>query len=372
VVSGPRNVDALARLEREIRYRVTLRHAVSRVWTASPAIVQIVVAALLSYLVAYYLLGHESPVLAVTVVVSSLGLTRDARPRRIIEQAAGMLVGITLSETLWLFAGTGGWQLAVALGGTLVIARFASTSNTFVVAAAVQSAMVMIMPTPEGGVYVRSLDGLVGGIVAILVTALIPRDPSSAARRDGRLLYSALGEALSSAIDALRQADEGAATLGLERLRRTQSQVDNWTTSLESAIAVARISPFLRRHLPVLRRQERLLHGADLTARHLRLIVRRITFLVRDREPRPKLAELMELTAEGIGSLAAAIDEGAELEKGRGILSTVAKQLDPGALLPDAPMSDTMLVLMLRPLLVDLLVASGLPATDARALLPTV
>ncbi|WP_167138422.1 FUSC family protein [Diaminobutyricimonas sp. TR449] len=371
-MSGQRNADALARLERGVRYRIAVRHAFSRVWTSTPAIVQIVVAALLSYLLAYYLLGHESPVLAVTVVVSSLGLTRDARPRQIIEQAAGMLVGITLSETLWILAGTGAWQLTVALGATLVIARFASTSNTFVVAAAVQSAMVMIMPAPEGGVYVRSVDGLVGGIVAIVVTALIPRDPSSAARRDGRLLYSAIGEALSSAIDALRHADEAAATLGLERLRRTQAQVDNWTVSLDSAVAVARISPFLRRHLPVLRRQERLLHGADLTARHLRLIVRRITFLVRDREPRPKLGALMEETAQGIGCLAAAIEDGAELDRARGILSTVAEQLDPDALLPESSMAETMLVLMLRPLLVDLLVASGMPATDAQALLPGV
>jgi uncharacterized membrane protein YgaE (UPF0421/DUF939 family) len=369
-VSGQGNADALARLERDVRYRVSLRHASDRVWTSLPAIGQIVVAALVSYLAAYYLLGHPSPVLAVTVVVGSLGLTRDARPRRIIEQAAGMLVGITLSETLWLFAGTGVWQLTVALGGTLVIARFASTSNTFVIAAAVQSAMVMIMPVPDGGAYMRSIDGLVGGIVAILVTALIPRDPSSAARRDGRLLYSALGEALSSVIDALRVADEAAATLGLERLRRTQSQVDDWTMSLDSAIAISRISPFLRRHLPTLRRQQRLLTGADLTARHLRLIVRRITFLVRDRQPRPQLAGLLERTSAGIGCLAAAIDEGSELEQARDILSSVARELDPDAVLPDAAMADTVLVLMLRPLLVDLLVASGLPGTEARALLP--
>ncbi|WP_166877477.1 aromatic acid exporter family protein [Salinibacterium sp. ZJ450] len=366
------NADRLRRLERSIRWRVGFRMSLTRVGTSLPAIGQIVIAALLSYAVAHYLLGHAAPVLAVTVVVSSLGFGRDARPRRILESAVGMLVGITLSETLWMLAGSGAWQIAVALAVTLVVARFSSPSNAFAVAAGVQSMMVMIMPAPDGGVYVRSLDGLIGGIVALIVTALIPRDPSSIAQRDGRRLYSTLSEALDSTVDALRTGNEAAAALALERLRRTQVLIDDWTASLDSAVAIARISPFLRRHLPALQQQKRLLTGGDLSVRHLRLFVRRVMFLVRDAAARPELARVVEGIAGGVVLLGDGVRNPASLDEARSRFAAVMRELDPTTLLPGAPMVDTVLVMMLRPLLVDLLVASGMPDAEARGLLPEV
>lgn len=364
------NTGSLERLERSIRRRVWLRTSLTRVGTSAPAILQIVVAALASYAIAHYLLGHPAPVLAVTVVVGSLGFQRDARPRRILESAVGMLVGITLSEVLWQLAGPGLWQIAVALTVTLVVARFFSSSNSFAVAAGVQSMMVMIVPAPEGGVYVRSLDGLIGGIVAIAVTALIPRDPSSTALRDGRRLYSTLSESLDSTVDALRTANEAAAALGLQRLRRTQTLIDDWAASLDSAVAIARISPFLRRQLPGLRRQQRALTGGDLTVRHLRVFVRRVLFLVRDGAARPELADLLESIAQGVALLGDGVRHPDSLESARVRFDDVARRLDPAVVLPGAPMQDTVLVMMLRPLLVDLLVTTGLPEADARSLLP--
>ena len=73
--------------------RLDARMAGRRVWESLPAIVQIVSAVVAAYSIAHFGIGHAYPVLAVTVTINSLGLTRDARPRRVAETLAGILIG---------------------------------------------------------------------------------------------------------------------------------------------------------------------------------------------------------------------------------------------------------------------------------------
>ncbi len=359
----------LKRLERQVRRRVDARHAATRVWESLPAIVQIVAAVTASYSIARWGLGHAYPVLAVTVTITALGFSRDARPRRIAEQVLGILIGVALSDALSLLLGKGLWQLVVVLLVVFVVGRAVSPNPAFAVAAAVPSALVVILPVPEGGPFGRTLDALVAGVIALLVTALIPRDPGRAAARDRRRLFSAIGEAMGSVVDSLSDADEAAGELGLARFRRTEPLIDSWTVAQESAIAVARISPFLRSRLPDLRRGSRALAAADLATRHLRTIARRVEFLVRDGVPRPALAELAGQFRTSIGLLGDELDDPQLVGAARSLLSDLARRLVPAA---DTPVADAAIVLMLRPLAVDLLVGSGLRIDEARALLPPV
>ncbi|MGV8969906.1 MAG: FUSC family protein [Microbacteriaceae bacterium] len=360
----------LQRLERSIRRTLDARIALERAWSSIPAIVQIVVAATSAYVFARYVVGHDIPIVAVTVTISALGFARDARPRRVLELVVGILVGLALAETLRLVVGTGIWQIAFVLFATLVVARFVSSSSAFAVAAGVQSMLAMVLPTPDGGVFVRSLDGLVGGAIALAVTALIPRDPRRIARRDSRVLLSTLKESLATVSDALRLGDEPAARLALERLRRTQELFDNWSATLDSAIAIARISPFLRKHLPTLQEHARVLAGLDMATRHIRLITRRIDFLLRDGRARPELGELISEIGVGVGILGEALDDRAKFAHAGDHFAACAQRLTPADVLPGAPVTDTILVHMMRPLTVDLLVASGLSRDDALATLP--
>jgi uncharacterized membrane protein YgaE (UPF0421/DUF939 family) len=361
---------ALRRLARGVRRRTDARRAGRRVWESLPAIGQIVLAVAASYSVAHWGLGHAVPVLAVTVTVTSLGLTRDARPRRVLESVAGILIGIALADGFSLLAGKGLWQLLVVLLLVLAVGRAVSPNPGFAIAAALPAALVALLPDPEGGPFTRSLDGLVGGVVALLVTALVPRDPGRAAARDRRRLFSVFDEALGSIVDGLRDADEAAGELALGRLRRTQPLVDAWSASLDTALAVARISPFLRGRLPELRRNAVALSAADLISRHLRTLARRTEFLVRDRVERPALAELVGQVRTGIRLLGDELDDPQLAGAARSLLSDVARRLDPDVTMPDAPVSDAAVVLQLRPLVVDVLAGTGLPVDDARALLP--
>lgn len=364
--------DALRRLERQVRRRLDARIAARRVWESLPAILQIVAAVTAAYAIAHWGIGHAFPVLAVTVTINSLGFSRDARPSRVAETVIGILIGVAVSDGLSLLIGKGLWQLVVVLLVVFVVGRAVSSTPAFAVAAAVPSALVLILPVPDGGPFGRTLDALIGGVIALLVTALIPRDPGRSAARERRRLFAAIDEAIGSVVDCLTEADEAAGELGLARLRRTQPLVDAWSASLESAIAVARISPFLRPRLPELQRDTRVLAAADLTTRHLRTVARRVEFLVRDGMPRPALAELITQLGTGIRLLGEELDDPQLAGAARSLVGDLARRLDPAGVVPGGQLTDAALVLMLRPFAVDLLVGTGMPIDEARALLPVV
>jgi uncharacterized membrane protein YgaE (UPF0421/DUF939 family) len=360
------NPGALRKLERQVRRRLDARIATRRVWESLPAIIQITVAVAAAYSIAHYGIGHTVPVLAVTVTINSLGFTRDARPRRVADTVLGIVLGVAVSDALSLALGKGLWQLLVVLVVVFVVGRAVSSNPAFAVAAAVPSALVVILPVVDGGPFGRTLDALIGGLIALAATALIPRDPRRAAIRDRRVLFSTVSAGLASIVDCLKNADEGAGELALARLRSTQPMVDAWSTTLDSAIAVTRISPFLRARLPELQRDVRVLAAADLAARHLRTIARRVEFLVRDGVERPALAELLSQIAVGTRLLGEELDDPQLAGQARSVIGDIARRLDPAAVMHDAPLSDAAVVLMLRPLVVDLLVGTGVPIDDAR------
>ncbi len=371
-MTPPRNPRALRRLERQVRLRLEVRMAIRRVWESLPAIIQIVAAVAASYSIAHFGLQHAYPVLAVTVTINSLGFARDARPRRVAETVIGILLGVALADGLSIVLGKGLWQLVVVLLVVFVIGRAVSSNPSFAVAAAVPSALVLILPVPDGGPFGRSLDALIGGLIALAATALIPRDPRRAAARDRRALFSAIDQGLDAVIDSLRHADSGAGELGLARLRVTQPLVDTWRTALDSAIAIARISPFLRPRLPDLHRDARVLHAADLTTRHLRTVARRVEFLVRDGVERPALADVLVQISTALRLLGEELDDPQLAGASRSLLTDLARRLEPENVVPHASLTDAALVLMLRPLVVDVLVGTGMPIDEARELLPPV
>lgn len=337
----------------------------------APAI-QITIGALLAYSVAFYGLGHVSPLLAVTVCITSLGFSRDARPRRILQTAIGMVVGIAISEIALIYFGAGILQIALVLLLVLIAARFISASSAFAVTAAIQAMLVQILPAPDGGVFIRTFDGLIGGVMALIVTALIPRDPRGIARSDANKLFDFFIEALQSLRLALRDANKSLSTQALKDARASQPLIDNWRMSLDSALSISRISPFLMKHKSELRRQRLLMRAMDLATRNLRVIVRRVNFLLKDDVARPYLADLCEQIAEAVTNIQEGLSEPEELALARQQLLEIIKQLDPKKFGIADQLREASVLLLLRPLLVDLLCATGMTEDEARAELPEV
>jgi uncharacterized membrane protein YgaE (UPF0421/DUF939 family) len=334
--------------------------------------VQITIGALLAYSIAHYGLQHVTPLLAVTVCITSLGFSRDARPRRILQTAIGMVVGIAISEISLIYLGSGVLQIALVLLIVLLAARFISASSAFAVTAAIQAMLVQILPAPDGGVFIRTFDGLIGGVMALIVTALIPRDPRGIARTDANKLFDFFIETLQDLRLALRDTNKSLSNQALKNARATQPLIDNWRMSLDSALSISRISPFLMKHKPELRKQRSLMRAMDLATRNLRVIVRRVNFLLKDDVARPYLADLFEQLAEAVTNLREGLSDPEDLDLAQTQLLEIIKQLDPKKFGIADQLREASVLLLLRPLLVDLLCASGMSEDDARNELPEV
>jgi len=352
--------------------RWSLNESTRRVIESAPAILQIVLAATASYAFTTLALGHANPIFSVTVAITALGFTRDARPRRIVSTAIGMVTGIALSELLLLLIGQGLWQMSIVLLIALTTARFITGSAAFALTVGIQAMLVYIMPAPEGGAFVRSLDGLVGGLTALIFTAIIPRDPRGLANKDANKLFTIFLDSLDALKLAVRNVDVAIVDEALTRVRRSQPLVDNWRLSLDSAIAISRISPFLRKYQDELSGQVRLMRGMDLATRNLRVVVRRVDFLVRDGVPRPYLADLFEQISAATQKLSEGLESPERLREAQEQFVEIIHQLDPKKFGIADQIREASVLLLLRPLLVDLLCASGMSEDDARAELPAI
>jgi uncharacterized membrane protein YgaE (UPF0421/DUF939 family) len=350
----------------------SFKSAIARVIESLPPMIQIVIAALASYSFAHFVLGHESPLLAVTVTITTLGFTRDARPRRVVETSLGIVLGLFGSELLVNWFGQGIWQLGVTLLICLIGARFVTQSASFALTVGIQAMFIQLLPLPEGGIWVRPLDGITAAVTSLLVTVLIPRNPKGLARKDAAALFEVFLDSLAALRGALRDVDVKKADETLVKVRRTQPLVDNWRMSLDSAVAISRLSPFLKKQRYDLGAQLRLMRGMDLATRNLRVIVRRVDFLIRDGVSRPYLADLIDQIFEATKNLSQATENEEYLFEARAGYLEVIHQLDPKKFGIADQLREASVLLLLRPMLVDLLCATGMSEDDARDELPEV
>lgn len=344
--------------------------ALRRGVTAVPAAGQLAVAATASYAFSHFVLGHAVPLLAITVCLSSLGFVRDARPLRVLETALGLSVGVALAEATLVVAGRGVPQILIALFMTLVLARVLRAAPPVAVAASAQSAIVLLIQLPAGGTWARSVDAFVGGAVALLATALLPRDPRHAAQRDADLVFGGLRRGIDDVARALRMGDRGAATKALSGLRHLESTTTDWTTTLDSAVAIARVSPFLRTRLPELLAQRRLRDGVELAIRSMRMIARRAEALTVDGLPRPDLAELLQAVGSAVALLGRGVRDPSVISLAGEDLLLIARRLDPRLITAEETIAASTITVLMRPVVVDLAVATGVPAEEIRAQLP--
>ena len=349
-----------------------IRLSFARVQDSFWTIGQIVLAAVVSYIFARYVFGHDVPLLAVTVAISSLGFRRDTKPKQVLFTALAMLSGVVLSETLLQTFGTGAIQLAFAILLALMIARLFTSNPAFTITVAIQAALVQLMHTPVTGVYSRALDGLIGGAVALIFVALMPRNPIKLAKQDSKALFLVFRNTLATVAAVLRSPNAELADQALTEIRKTQPLVDDWKSSLESALAISRISPLYRWATKEISQQWQVADGMDLATRNLRVLTRRVEFLVRDQKPRPQLADLVGKIIIATELLERTSEDFSVTQKAKKYLRKIPPSLDPAVFEPPLTLSESALLLEIWPLYVDLAVAAGIAPGQARSLLPKV
>jgi uncharacterized membrane protein YgaE (UPF0421/DUF939 family) len=111
-------------------------------------------------------------------------------------------------------------------------------------AAASALLVVTIQPPGSGLSGARFLDSLLGGVIALAVTALLPTNPGAAAKRAAEPLLAELAGALDEVALALEHGDAELAERALTRARSIDP--DALADTVASGKEMLRLSPFAR------------------------------------------------------------------------------------------------------------------------------
>lgn len=347
----------------------------ARLRTAALPVLQCSLAAALAWQFATAVVGHQHPFFAPIAAIVCLGVSLGSRIRRTAELVVGVSAGILVADLLILRIGTGTWQIglvvalamfmAVLLDGGPVIALQAGSSAVLV---------ATLLPPGQSGGPDRALDALVGGVVGLLVAALVPADPVRSARRDAAGVLAAVADTLAGVARGLDEHDEADLEAALSTARGTQVALDALRGDLAAGREIAQIAPLRWRSRSRMRRLLAMADPIDNTARNVRVLARRALAAMRDGElvDVRVVARLRELS-EAVRVLRVVVlaepGTGPGLADAMTSLCSVSRGLTPDLGL-DGGLSVRVVVAQLRSTVLDLMQAAGSSRISALATLP--
>ncbi len=350
------------------RSRASVRSGRERMVVSARPIVHTSVAAALAWLAAVELLGRDQPFFAPIAAVVTLGLTVGQRGRRAVELAVGVALGILVADTLVLVIGTGTLQIAMVTALAMVAARLLGGGPLVVSQAAVSAVLVAtLQPPTDGFSFVRSLDALVGGAVALVVAAVIlPVNPLSLIRRTAEPVLSELAATLDDVAAALEARDGELAERSLLRARDMDDMLVDLGEAVDAARESARISIRPRRSRGSVRTHVESVRNLELAVQNVRVVARGAMRAVSlgDHTP-PELTAALRDLADAVQGV------GPALEGGDGDADAAADAARRAAVNANAALEQTgnmsalHMIGQVRSMAVDLLRALGLDRATA-------
>jgi uncharacterized membrane protein YgaE (UPF0421/DUF939 family) len=351
------------------RGRTSARQRVRRLRSKSWHIGQCAIAAAIAYLVAKDVLGHDTPFFAPIAAVVSLGTSYGQRLRRVAEVTVGVALGVFLADLLVVLLGAGWWQLGLIVALAMTAAFLLDAGGLFVTQAAVQSIVVTTLIPEPGAAFVRWSDALIGGAVAIVAAAVVPRAPLRRPREQAgnvvRRIADLLRAAASSAID-------GDVERGLEILadaRSTETLIRELQAAADEGLSVLASSPFRRRHRGRVRRMAELVEPLDRALRNTRVLVRRVAVANYHREHVPRsYAVLCADLADAAAEMADELEQDRMASEVRSALLKVGE----GTALVErtSDLSADVVLAQIRSIIVDLLQITGMDVIEATDAIP--
>jgi uncharacterized membrane protein YgaE (UPF0421/DUF939 family) len=338
--------------------------------TALP-ILQAALAAGLAWFVATKVVGHAHPFFAPIAAVVCLGVSLGQRPRRVAELVVGVSVGVGVGDVLISLIGSGPWQIAlvvalamsaaVLLDGGAVIALQSGSSAVLV---------ATLLPPSAGGGFDRMVDALIGGLVGLAVTALLPANPLTIAHRQGKVVLGELSAALRGVASASAEHDPVKAAGVLAQLRKSQSAIDEFKAALKVGQEIATIAPIRWRHRDDLDHYRAAATPVDYALRNTRVLARRAMAALRDGEEIPEvLPDVLRSYADAVDLLRTELARGQEPVQARAAVRDAARAATTNQLGGDG-FSTKVVLAQVRSVAVDLLQATGLSRSDAVGSLP--
>jgi uncharacterized membrane protein YgaE (UPF0421/DUF939 family) len=354
-------VDTLSELS--LRTTTNLIDRVRRLRGGALLATQAGVAAALAWLVAHDVIGHPRPFFAPIAAVVVLNVSVGQRLRRAIELVVGVALGILVGDVLIHFIGTGPWQIGLAVAAAILTAVFLGGSAT-VIGQAASSAVLVATLTPAQGVasYSRFIDSLVGGVIGVLVMALLLQvNPLTVIRRAAGPTFEQLRDGLRACASALVSGSLDDAQAALTALRATEASIAAFRDALSNARETATLAPVRwRARVPLAQYVDAEPH-LDHAVRNARVLARRTVAAVRDGESAPpELIAALQSAAEAADALGRELAGGAEPVRTRE-LALAAAAMAGAAYRQGLGFSGDVVVAQVRTIGSDLLLSTGLP-----------
>jgi uncharacterized membrane protein YgaE (UPF0421/DUF939 family) len=348
------------------RSKASMLRRLSRLRDRFFFIAQCALAAAAAWWVATALLHHQSAFFAPVTAMISLGMSYGQRLRRVIDVTIGVAIGVLVGDVFVSFFGSGVWQIAVVAMTAMSIAVLFGQGTLLVSQAGVQSIIVTTLVVQPGQGLSRWLDAVVGGSVALLAATIAPASPLRRPRAQAAVVVAELSAILASAASALRQNDIDLATDALTRARDSERALDELRGLSAEGIAVFRLSPFRRRHLPAVQAIADLVEPLDRTIRNVRVLVRRASVALRQGEEVPdSYVDLISSLAVVTAQIADRLGERQSAEGSRDALTAIWRASSLVAPHPD--LSAEVIRAQVRSAVLDLLMLTGLTYDEARA-----
>jgi len=275
-------------------------------------ILQTAAAAVGAWYLARLLLPENQPVFASIAAVIALGATYGQRSERALELIGGVILGIGVADLLVRAIGSGPAQIGLMVALAMSAAVILGGGPLLVTEAAVSAILLVVLePTSNGLAGSRVAEALVGGGVALAVSAVaFPPDPVLLVRRSAQGVFSALGRTLEEIEAALADRDTPRAEAALQEARAIDADIDALEEALSLGRETARFSLGRRSSSGELDRYKRGAQHMDFAVRNTRVLARHVLrYLRADRPVPPGLASAMHDLSLAIWALAAVLDE---------------------------------------------------------------
>ncbi|MGZ8744083.1 MAG: FUSC family protein [Nocardioides sp.] len=353
------------------RGRVSLRQRRARLRAKAWQVGQCAVAAGVAWTLASDVLGHETPFFAPIAAVVSLGTSYGQRLRRVAEVTVGVAIGVFVGDLLTHWLGSGGWQIVLIVSLAMSTALLLGQGVLFVNQAAVQAIVVSTLVPSAGAAFIRWTDALIGGAVALVAAAVVPRAPLRRPREQAGVVVRKVSLLLRAAAEGILDGNAERSLAVLQDARSTDELVVELRAAADEGLSVVRSSPFRRRHRGRVRAMAELVEPLDFALRNTRVLVRRVAVASYRHEPIPaSYAAMLEDLAECADAIADELGEGRAATAVRDRL--VALGRSTSQMERSSDLSAEVVLAQVRSLVADLLAVTGMDPLAATDQIPPV
>ncbi|MEA2382659.1 MAG: hypothetical protein QOH72_2630 [Solirubrobacteraceae bacterium] len=317
-----------------------------------------------SWALARVLFDHPRPIFAPVAGLIAVSTTLGQRRRYAIEMVLGIALGIGIADVLFTLVGDGTWQIAAIVVGAMVAAVALGGSVVLVSEAAVSALLVVTVQPPGTGLSgARFIDSLLGGLIGLLVTSVLPASPGGTVHRAAAALLSEIALTLEEVAQALERRDPEPA----ERAWTRASEID--PDVLRDAVAAGRetlrLAPWLRGTRAQFARYERAWGQIDNAVTSVEALSRgAVRALSQDDNVPPPVPEALRELADAVRRLEGTLDEGGDPTAVREPALRAAARATL-VLQQTGNLSVNLIVVQVRSTAVDLLRGSGLDRDEA-------